>query len=407
MLGIETSCDETAAAVVAGGAEVLSSVVSSQVDLHATYGGVVPELAGRAHLELLTPVVGEALDRAGLDGRPRPSHAVAATIGPGLIGSLLVGVSEAKALALAWESPSWGSTTSRATSSPRSSTIPGSSGRVAVLLVSGGHTLLVSMEGPGRYRLLGQTLDDAAGEAFDKVARFLGLGYPGAPPSSAPPRPATPPPSPSPGPCSTTGLDFSFCGLKTAVIHAVRRHPDAADEDVAASFQQAVVDVLVAKAVRAARSVGARGVCLAGGVAANGPLRAALAEACADLGLPVYLPSRAMCTDNAAMIAAAGWWQLEHLGPTPLDAGADPNLACPCSSEGDPARRPGRGCPAPGAPAIVSTRKVRVLSAYRRLTCHEAPPPRGPDRCPPRRIRRDHRLRARHPRHRQREAPAG
>jgi N6-L-threonylcarbamoyladenine synthase len=328
VLGIETSCDETAAAVVAGGAEVLSSVVSSQVDLHAVYGGVVPELAGRAHLELLTPVIGEALGRAGLSGG-KGLHVVAATIGPGLIGSLLVGVSEAKALALAWDLPFAGVNHLEGHLFAALLDHPGIEWPVVVLLVSGGHTLVVSMEGPGRYRLLGQTLDDAAGEAFDKVSRFLGLGYPGGPAIERAAATGDPTAFAFPRAMAGEGLDFSFSGLKTAVLHAVRRRPDAADEDVAASFQQAVVDVLVAKTVQAAIAVGARGVCLAGGVAANGSLRAALTEACAQLGLPAYLPSLAMCTDNAAMIAAAGWWQVEHLGPTALDVGADPNLRLP------------------------------------------------------------------------------
>jgi N6-L-threonylcarbamoyladenine synthase len=327
VLGIETSCDDTAAAVVAGGTEVLSSVVSSQVDLHAMYGGVVPELAGRAHLELLTPAIGEALARAGLAGKDL--DAVAATIGPGLIGSLLVGVSEAKALALAWDLPFAGVNHLEGHLFASLLDHPGIEWPVAVLLVSGGHTLMVSMEGPGRYRLLGQTLDDAAGEAFDKVARFLGLGYPGGPAIERAATTGDPAAFAFPRAMLGEGLDLSFSGLKTAVVHAVRKHPDAADEDVAASFQQAVVDVLVAKTMRAAVSVGARGICLAGGVAANGALRGALVEACRELGLPAYLPSLATCTDNAAMIAAAGWWQLEHLGPTPLDAAADPNLRLP------------------------------------------------------------------------------
>jgi N6-L-threonylcarbamoyladenine synthase len=327
VLGIETSCDDTAAAVVAGGVEVLSSVVSSQVDLHAIYGGVVPELAGRAHLELLTPVIGAALAQAEVAG-PQLS-AVAATIGPGLIGSLLVGVSEAKALALAWDLPFAGVNHLEGHLFAALLDHPGIEWPVVVLLVSGGHTLLVSMEGPGRYRLLGQTLDDAAGEAFDKVARFLGLGYPGGPAIERAARSGDPTAFAFPRAMMGDGLDFSFSGLKTSVLHAVRRHPDASDEDVAASFQQAVVDVLVAKAADAAVAVGARGVCLAGGVAANGPLRGATAAACAGLGLPAYLPSLATCTDNAAMIAAAGWWQLEHIGPSALDTGADPNLRLP------------------------------------------------------------------------------
>ncbi len=327
VLGIETSCDDTAAAVVAGGTQVLSSVVSSQVDLHALYGGVVPELAGRAHLELLTPVIREALGRAGLAGGDL--DAVAVTVGPGLIGSLLVGVSEAKALALAWGIPFVGVNHLEGHLFAALLEDPGIEWPVVVLLVSGGHTLLVSMEGPGRYRLLGQTVDDAAGEAFDKVARFLGLGYPGGPVIERAAAEGDPGAFAFPRAMMGEGLDFSFSGLKTAVVHAVRRHPEASNRDVAASFQQAVVDVLVAKAQRAARAVGARGVCLAGGVAANGALRAALAGMCAGLGLPAHLPSMATCTDNAAMIAAAGWWQLEHNGPTPLDAAADPNLRLP------------------------------------------------------------------------------
>ena len=204
VLGIETSCDETAAPWWPAAPSVLSSVVSSQVDLHAIYGGVVPEIAGRAHLELLVPG-----DRRGAAARrPRSGGGRTSTpwpppSGPGLIGSLLVGVAEAKSLPWRGTSPSSGSTTSRAISTPRCSRTRTSSGPVVVLLVSGGHTLLVEMERPGRYRLLGQTVDDAAGEAFDKVARFLGLGYPGGPAiEQAPRRRATPAPSPSPGPCS-------------------------------------------------------------------------------------------------------------------------------------------------------------------------------------------------------------
>jgi N6-L-threonylcarbamoyladenine synthase len=327
VLGIETSCDDTAAAVLRAGVDVRSSVVSSQVDLHAIYGGVVPELAGRAHLELLTPVIGEALRRAGVGGAGL--DAVAATIGPGLIGSLLVGVSEAKALALAWDLPFAGVNHLEGHLFAALLDHPDIEWPVVVLLVSGGHTLLVSMEGPGRYRLVGQTLDDAAGEAFDKVARFLGLGYPGGPAIERAAVSGDPGAFAFPRALLGEGFDFSFSGLKTSVLQAVRRHPDASDHDVAASFQRAVVEVLVAKAADAAVAVGARGVCLAGGVAANGVLRGALGEACARLGLPAYLPSLATCTDNAAMIAAAGWWQLEHLGPSGLDVGADPNLRLP------------------------------------------------------------------------------
>jgi N6-L-threonylcarbamoyladenine synthase len=326
LLGIETSCDETAAAVVAADGQVRSSVVSSQIDLHAAFGGVVPELAGRAHLELLPAVLGAALAGAGLERRAPGLEAVAATSGPGLIGSLLVGMSEAKALALAWDVPFLAVNHLEGHLFATLLDHHGIEYPLVVALVSGGHSLIVSMEGPGRYRLLGQTLDDAAGEAFDKVSRFLGLGYPGGPAIEAAAASGDPAAFSFPRALAADGLDLSFSGLKTAVLRAVEAHPDASNEDVAASFQQAVVDVVVTKVVRAARASGAAGVCLAGGVAANGPLRAALRGAGDDLGIPVYLPSRAMCTDNASMIAAAGWWQLEHLGPSPLDTAADPNL---------------------------------------------------------------------------------
>jgi N6-L-threonylcarbamoyladenine synthase len=329
VLGIETSCDETAAAVVSGGTEILSSVLSSQVDLHAAYGGVVPELAGRAHLEVLTPLVADALERAELRGSPPEIDAVAATVGPGLMGSLLVGASEAKALSLAWGVPFIGVNHLEghlfaALIEHRDVRWP-----LVVLLVSGGHTLLVSMEGPGHYRRLGATVDDAAGEAFDKVARFLGLGYPGGPAIEQAAASGDPEAFAFPRPLLEEGLDLSFSGLKTAVVRAVRARPEASDEDVAASFQAAVVDVLVEKAVRGAQAVGAAGLCLAGGVAANGPLRRAVTAAAGELGIPGYLPSRAMCTDNAAMIAAAGGWQLEHLGPSPLAVACDPGLSLP------------------------------------------------------------------------------
>ncbi|HLI75090.1 MAG TPA: tRNA (adenosine(37)-N6)-threonylcarbamoyltransferase complex transferase subunit TsaD [Acidimicrobiales bacterium] len=324
VLGIETSCDETAAAVVGGDASVRSSVVASQIEVHAAYGGVVPELAGRAHLEMLMPVVDEAIRRA--DVRPADLGAVAATVGPGLVGSLLVGVSAAKALALTWRTPFVGVNHLEGHLFAALLDHPGIDWPVTVLLVSGGHTLLVSMQGPGRYRLLGQTLDDAAGEAFDKVARFLELGYPGGPAIERAAETGDPTAFAFPRAMASDGLDVSFSGLKTAVVHAVRKQPGATDSDVAASFQEAVVDVLVAKTLRAAHVSGARGVCLAGGVAANGRLRSLLTDACAQAALPLYLPSRAMCTDNAAMIAAAGTWQLEHLGPSSLGLGADPNL---------------------------------------------------------------------------------
>ena len=347
VLAIETSCDETAAAVVSAGRDVLSSVVSSQVELHARYGGVVPEVAGRAHVERIVPVVEEALRAAGLDrsGLPlcRPGReatagdggsgigAVAATVGPGLVGALLVGVSFAKSLAMAWGVPFVGVNHLEGHLFASLLEAPDTELPVVVLLVSGGHTLLVAMYGAGRYEVLGETVDDAAGEAFDKVARYLGLGYPGGPAVEAAAQAGDARAIALPRPMIGDGLDFSFSGLKTAVVHYVERHPEVPTADVAASFQAAAVDVLVRKALDAARVVGARGVCLAGGVAANGPLREALASACAGAGLAVFLPSRTMCTDNAAMIAAAGHYRLRTDGPTTLDAGASAGLRFPAA----------------------------------------------------------------------------
>src|SRR5580692_5493640 len=240
VLGIETSCDETAAAVVDGGAVIASSVVSSQIDLHARYGGVVPELAGRAHVELLTPVVADALDAAGSDTSGAGIDAVAVTYGPGLIGSLLVGVAEAKALALAWDVPFVGVNHLEAHLFASLLEQPDLGWPLVVLLVSGGHTLLIEVTEPGRYRLLGGTIDDAAGEAFDKVARFLGLGYPGGPAIDRVAVGGDPAAIAFPRGMRDDGYDFSFSGLKTSVITYVRKHPEAAVADVAASFQEAV-----------------------------------------------------------------------------------------------------------------------------------------------------------------------
>jgi N6-L-threonylcarbamoyladenine synthase len=326
VLGLETSCDETAAAVVADGRTICSSVVSSQVDLHARYGGVVPELAGRAHLARITQVVAEALAGAGLEERHPALDAVAATSGPGLMGALLVGLSTAKALALSWGVPFVGVNHLEAHLFASLLEHPDPPWPLVVLLVSGGHTLIVLMEGPGRYRLLGQTLDDAAGEAFDKVARYLGLGYPGGPVIDRLARQGDRAAFAFPRALEGVGLDLSFSGLKTAVIRAVEAAPDAEAADIAASFQAAVVDALMAKARRAVEVSKAAGLCLAGGVAANSELRRAAEAAGAELGVATLLPSRAMCTDNAAMVAAAGAWRLAADGPSPLSLAADPNL---------------------------------------------------------------------------------
>jgi len=324
VLGIETSCDETAAAVVVDGTNVRSSVVSSQVDIHARFGGVVPEIASRAHVETITPVVAEALVKAGVVDSD--IDAVAATYGPGLVGALLVGVSTAKALALVWDVPFVAVNHLEAHLYASFLEDPSLELPAVVLLVSGGHTMLVLMEGHGRYRLLGSTVDDAAGEAFDKVARYLGLGYPGGPAIDAIAIEGDPTAIRFPRAMRDQGYDFSFSGLKTAVINHVRKHPEATTADVAASFQDAVVDVLVAKARLAARDLGAKAMCLGGGVAANSVLRERFLGACVEDGIHGFLPSRAMCTDNAAMVAAAGWWRLQSDGPSPMDTGAIPNL---------------------------------------------------------------------------------
>ena len=339
VLGIETSCDETAVAVVERATVVRSSVVSSQVEQHARFGGVVPEIAGRAHVQELVPVLAEALATAGVEGPD--VEVVAATTGPGLVGSLLVGVSAAKALSLVWGVPFVSVNHLEAHLYASFLEEPDLELPLVVLLVSGGHTMLVLMEDHGRYRLLGSTLDDAAGEAFDKVARYLGLGYPGGPAIDAlaaggdgsafdyPRSMVQENPDTLP---DDRRYAFSFSGLKTAVVNHVRHDPDSPTADVAASFQEAVVDALVTKARWAVEATGARGACLGGGVAANSLLRERFLDMCTGTGVRAFLPSRSMCTDNAAMVAAAGWWRFRSDGPSPLDTGADPNQSLPLLS---------------------------------------------------------------------------
>jgi N6-L-threonylcarbamoyladenine synthase len=307
VLGIESSCDETAAAVLADGT-LRSSVVESQDPIHARYGGVVPELASRRHLEVVLPVVARALDDAGV--RLADLDGIAVTHGPGLVGSLLVGLSVAKAFAYAHRLPLVGVNHLEGHIFAGRLADPTLEPPFLALLVSGGHTALYACEAPLRYRLVGQTRDDAAGEAFDKVAKLLGLGYPGGPVVERTAREGDPKAIGFPvAQFQDRAPDFSFSGLKTAVSLYVRQHGPlgaSAVADVCASFQATAVKMLVRKAIRAARDSGIRRILLTGGVAANGALRAALEVECAERGYRWTAPPLRLCTDNAAMIAAAG-----------------------------------------------------------------------------------------------------
>jgi N6-L-threonylcarbamoyladenine synthase len=329
VLGIETSCDETSAAVVKGGRDILSNIIVSQGVLHGEFGGIVPELASRAHVEALTPAIAESLRAA--DVTLWDIDAVAVTLGPGLIGSLLVGVAEAKSVAAALGIPLVGVNHLEAHIYSNLISDLNASMPALVLLISGGHTMLINARGHGDYSLLGGTIDDAAGEAFDKVARFLGLEYPGGPEIDRLSLLGDPAAVKFPrAMLSEDGFDVSYSGLKTAVINYVRKQEAngaaVSVEDVAASFQQSVVDVQVTKTMAAARHVHAERVFLCGGVAANSGLRSGLAEACAAEGLSLFVPSMELCTDNAAMVAACGTELLRRGLRTPLDAAPDPNL---------------------------------------------------------------------------------
>jgi N6-L-threonylcarbamoyladenine synthase len=324
ILGIETSCDETAAAVVMGGNDVLSSVVATQIDLHARYGGVVPEIASRAHVEAMNVVIRQAVSQSGVP--IERIDAVAATVGPGLIGALLVGVAAAKSVALVLDKPFIGVNHLEAHLYAALLDDPHVEFPMLVVLVSGGNTLFVEMRGHGDFSVIGQTIDDAAGEAFDKVARFLDLGHPGGPAIDRIALTGNANAIEFPRAMLHDGLDVSFSGLKTSVINYVRKNPTVSTADVAASFQYAVVDVLAAKARKAARQMGAKTVALGGGVAANSLLRSTMTTVCAESGWRLVLPSMGMCTDNAAMIASAGWYRLVADGPSSMDMGAMPNL---------------------------------------------------------------------------------
>jgi N6-L-threonylcarbamoyladenine synthase len=324
VLGIETSCDETAAAVVMGGNDVLSSVVATQIDLHARYGGVVPEIASRAHVEAMNVVIRQAVEQSGVP--LERIDAVAATVGPGLIGALLVGVAAAKSVALVLDKPFIGVNHLEAHLYAALLDDPHIEFPMLVVLVSGGNTLFVEMRGHGDFSVIGQTIDDAAGEAFDKVARFLDLGHPGGPAIDRIALTGNANAIDFPRAMLHDGLDVSFSGLKTSVINYVRKNPTVSTADVAASFQYAVVDVLAAKARKAAQQIGAKTVALGGGVAANSLLRGTMTSVCAESGWRLVLPSMGMCTDNAAMIASAGWYRLVADGPSSMDMGAMPNL---------------------------------------------------------------------------------
>ncbi len=324
ILGIETSCDETAAAVVMGGNDVLSSVVATQIDLHARYGGVVPEIASRAHVEAMNVVIRQAVLQSGVP--IERIDAVAATVGPGLIGALLVGVAAAKSVALVLDKPFIGVNHLEAHLYAALLDDLHVEFPMLVVLVSGGNTLFVEMLGHGDFSVIGQTIDDAAGEAFDKVARFLDLGHPGGPAIDRIALTGNANAIDFPRAMLHDGLDVSFSGLKTSVINYVRKNPTVSTADVAASFQYAVVDVLAAKARKAAQQIGAKTVALGGGVAANSLLRSTMTTVCAESGWRLVLPSMGMCTDNAAMIASAGWYRLVADGPSSMDMGAMPNL---------------------------------------------------------------------------------
>lgn len=328
ILAIETSCDETSTAVLRGDRTILANVVSSQSALHERYGGIVPELASRAHVQAINPALAEALRQA--DVTFWDLDAVAVTIGPGLMGSLTVGVAAAKSLAALLEVPLIGVNHLEAHIYANFLEHPEAAPPALALVVSGGHTMLVEMVDHGLYEVLGETLDDAAGEAFDKIARYLGLGYPGGPVVDRLAAEGNPKAIAFPRPMLNEGYDFSFSGLKTAVLTYVDAERRAGREpnigDICASFREAVVDVLVAKTIRAAIANEIPTVLLCGGVAANVRLRESLEAACTAAEIDLYRPSIALCTDNAAMVAGCGYHRYRRGIRTSLDATPDPNF---------------------------------------------------------------------------------
>lgn len=328
-LGIESSCDETAAAVVRSGREILSSVVASQTELHEKYGGVVPEIASRRHIEAILPVVDQALADAGV--RLEEIDCIAATYGPGLVGSLLVGLVAAKALAFAARIPFVGVNHIEGHLYANFLAHPELEPPAVCLTVSGGHTELLLVEDFGVYRRLGRTLDDAAGECLDKVGRVLGLPYPAGPEidrlAAEGDREAIRFPRALAGKAT---YDFSFSGLKTAALNEINARRQRGEEipraDFAASLLEAVVEMLVEPTVAAAEATGASRVMLSGGVAANRRLRERLGEACQERGFSLYYPPLSLCTDNAAMIASAGAFRFARGERSPLSLNAEPAL---------------------------------------------------------------------------------
>jgi N6-L-threonylcarbamoyladenine synthase len=335
VLGIETSCDETAAAVVRDGREIVSSVIASQIETHQRFGGVVPEIASREHLDKIVPIVTEALERAHIAAKE--IDGIAVTVGPGLVGSLLVGVSYAKAMAFALGKPLVGVNHIEGHVYSVAFDNPPVTYPAFALIVSGGHSNLFYVSAPGKYKVLARTRDDAAGEAFDKVAKLLGLGYPGGPIIERLAREGNPKAVKFSLPRMGDGsADFSFSGLKTAVSKHVREtglqpvvnggEPSQAIKDLAASFQSVVVRSLVGTTERVAAEYSPRTLIVAGGVACNGALRAAAREAADRLGISAYFPSLHLSTDNAAMIAAAGTVKLESGERAGFDLNADVTL---------------------------------------------------------------------------------
>ena len=329
ILAIESSCDETAAAVVKNGREVLSNVISSQIALHTLYGGVVPEIASRKHIEKINQVIEEALQEAKVT--MDDITAIAVTYGPGLVGALLVGVSAAKAIAFATGKPLIGVHHIEGHISANYIENKELEPPFACLVVSGGHTHLVVVKGYGEYEIIGKTRDDAAGEAFDKVARAIGLGYPGGPKIDKVSKEGNPDAIKFPrAKVEDAVYDFSFSGLKSAVLNYLNscemKGIEVNTADVAASFQKAVIDVLVDHAMEAVKEYGFTKLAIAGGVASNSGLRQAMQEACEKRNVTFYHPSPVFCTDNAAMIGVAGYYEYINGTRSGYDLNAVPNL---------------------------------------------------------------------------------